>query len=78
MADPAETKQWYAMDVDEALAQVESSRDGLTHDQAQRRIADGGPNALTGEEGVTVWRLLVRQIHNPFPYFSILKMRKIS
>ncbi|RPB21176.1 hypothetical protein L211DRAFT_750474, partial [Terfezia boudieri ATCC MYA-4762] len=37
---------------------------GLSSQDAQARLARDGPNKLEGDEGVGVWRVLVRQISN--------------
>ncbi|KAF8462718.1 hypothetical protein BDZ91DRAFT_328052 [Kalaharituber pfeilii] len=38
--------------------------DGLSTQDAKARLARDGPNKLEGDEGVGVWRVLVRQVSN--------------
>ncbi|MBP1725641.1 MAG: Cation transporter/ATPase, N-terminus, partial [Deltaproteobacteria bacterium] len=41
--------EWYALPVDEALKQLESSPEGLSQDEAARRLERFGPNTLREE-----------------------------
>lgn len=43
---------------------------GLPSQDAQARLARDGPNKLEGDEGVGVWRVLVRQISNSLTLVS--------
>lgn len=52
---------------DEALAELKSSRDGLSAAEAARRLAADGPNELA-REGVRWERVLARQFKSPFLY----------
>ncbi|MFO7956655.1 MAG: HAD-IC family P-type ATPase [Candidatus Brocadiia bacterium] len=60
--------QWHALETEEALSRVESSPDGLSPEEAQRRLEEHGGNELTGQEGISPFRLLLRQVHNPLIY----------
>jgi len=44
--------------------------DGLSTQDAQRRLALDGPNKLESDEGVGVWRVLVRQVSNSLTLVS--------
>lgn len=44
--------------------------DGLSTQDAQRKLARDGPNKLEGDEGVGVWRVLVRQVSNSLTLVS--------
>ncbi|WP_444677617.1 HAD-IC family P-type ATPase [Halomonas sp. E19] len=55
---------WHAMSLDEAMAKVESSRDGLSDDDASSRREQHGPNRLKQEKGRPWWRRLLEQFNN--------------
>jgi len=57
MADPA----WHALDVSEALAQLDSSANGLDPVEAAARLQRFGPNRLPRATRVSAWRLLRNQ-----------------
>ena len=59
---------WHATPADEVLARLESRPDGLTIVEAQRRLAEHGPNALTRQRGPSAWQVLVRQFTSPLIY----------
>lgn len=59
---------WHAVDVKEVLRRLDVSEEGLTGDEAKRRLEEVGPNSLEVEEGVSPLRLLFRQVHNPLIY----------
>ena len=44
--------------------------DGLSTQDAQRRLALDGPNKLESDEGVGMWRVLVRQVSNSLTLVS--------
>lgn len=50
--------------VDEVLERLGTSREGLSHDEAARRLLVFGRNALRSH-GARPWTVLVRQLHNP-------------
>ncbi len=62
---------WHAMGPDAVLERVGGSPEGLDSDQAQRRREEAGANTLEAEEGVSPWRLLGRQVHNPLIYLLL-------
>jgi Mg2+-importing ATPase len=49
---------------DEVLGRLQTSADGLSRDEAQARLAQGGPNALRSH-GARPLTVLVRQLRNP-------------
>src|SRR5512144_199532 len=63
-ADPA----WHATPADEVLTRLESRPGGLTTVEAQRRLAEHGPNALTRQRGPSAWQVLLRQCTSPLIY----------
>jgi Ca2+-transporting ATPase len=62
---------WHAMDSEQVLKRLDSGADGLDEAKAKQRLAETGPNSLEAEDGVSPWRLLARQVHNPLIYLLI-------
>jgi Ca2+-transporting ATPase len=53
---------WYRITTDEALAQTGTpSLDGLSREEAARRLAEQGPNELTEADVKSPWRILLEQ-----------------
>ena len=56
MAENTETP-WFTQDAGEVVAALSSDRDaGLTDAEAQRRLAEHGPNAIAAEPAPSVWQ----------------------
>lgn len=71
MVDQDKQWHWHALSAEEVLKQGNASKDGLSQEQAQRRLGEAGPNTLEAEEGVSPWRLVARQVHNPLIYLLL-------
>jgi Ca2+-transporting ATPase len=56
---------WHALEVEEVLGRLQCSETGLSGEEARRRLAEHGPNALPRHQGDSPLALLVRQIDNP-------------
>ncbi len=56
--------RWHALSVEEALAAQETSTEGLSRDEARRRLARFGPNELRKEKTVSWWMMLLGQFQN--------------
>jgi len=55
------TQSWHSLDTDEVLSQLESSRSGLSADEAGRRFRRVGPNLLKRENRNRIGPILIRQ-----------------
>jgi calcium-translocating P-type ATPase len=62
---------WYVLEVDEVLSQLSTDREGLSSEEAQRRLAEFGKNALTLEKTSWIMRLL-RQLRSPLVYILLI------
>jgi P-type Ca2+ transporter type 2C len=71
MAERDRQSEWHALDVAEVLARLHSSSEGLVANAAGQRLRTAGPNTLETGEGVSPWRLLARQVHNPLIYLLL-------
>ena len=55
---------WFTLSAPEVLARLTSSEAGLTRAEAEKRLAEVGPNELQASERVQWWRLLLEQFKN--------------
>ena len=63
--------QWHQLEIDEVLARLETAREGISEDEAQRRLERFGPNGLaTGKRALPVV-ILLRQHQSPLIYILI-------
>lgn len=51
-----------------------SASDGLSHEEAARRLAEYGPNKVKAAKGLSVWKILLRQVSNSLTVVLILVM----
>jgi P-type Ca2+ transporter type 2C len=63
-AEPAPAA-WYSLPLDEVAAGLDTRPDaGLSRSEAERRLAEDGPNELEAARTVAPWRLLLQQFEN--------------
>ena len=55
---------WHNLDVSEVLTFLGSKHDGLSQEDAQRRLAQFGPNELAEKEKISPWRIFLEQFKN--------------
>ncbi|MCB0114342.1 MAG: HAD-IC family P-type ATPase, partial [Caldilineaceae bacterium] len=59
-------REWFMMTVDEATAALEvDPKQGLSSEEAQRRLEQHGPNELTEEGRIQPWQILLQQFTEP-------------
>ena len=58
------SKDWHNLEVSEALTYLNSKREGLSQQEAQRRLAQFGPNELAEKEKISAWKILLEQFKN--------------
>ncbi|NIP59226.1 MAG: HAD-IC family P-type ATPase, partial [Gemmatimonadetes bacterium] len=61
---PTGTRPWHALPGEEALERLNATSEGLTADEAERRLREHGPNALMVREPVPAWKILVDQVRS--------------
>ena len=59
---------WHAAAGEDVLARLSTGTDGLSAEEAGRRLAEHGPNLLTARRGPSAWRVLLRQFTSPLIY----------
>jgi Ca2+-transporting ATPase len=60
--------QWETLEVQEAFGLLASTEAGLGSQEAQKRLAEVGPNVLAAEEKINVLRILLHQFMSPLIY----------
>ncbi len=61
-------RRWYAMTSDQVLEELETDDDGLSQQEADRRLQHHGRNRIRESERVSAWRILVDQFTSPLIY----------
>jgi len=56
--------KWHSLESHETLRKLSSTRDGLTSDDADKRLAFYGSNTLKEKGGRSFWTILIDQFHN--------------
>jgi Ca2+-transporting ATPase len=57
-------ENWHNLEVPEALTSLDSKHDGLSQEEAQRRLAQFGYNELAAGERVSPWKIFLEQFKN--------------
>ncbi len=66
-----EDTKYYRTSVDELFKQFDSSEDGLSSDEAKRRLEKYGKNEIKHEGGDPWWKLLLNQFNSPVIWILI-------
>ncbi|HEX5817830.1 MAG TPA: HAD-IC family P-type ATPase, partial [Gemmatimonadales bacterium] len=67
----AANRPWHTQAPDDVLSALNATREGLTTDEAQRRLAQHGRNVLDKRGGASVMELIWGQINNPLIWVLI-------
>lgn len=60
----SEVTAWHTLEVEAVFAQLKTAPDGLTRDEAARRLDRYGPNELQASGRVSPWAILLEQFKN--------------
>jgi Ca2+-transporting ATPase len=55
---------WHQLEAEKVLEQLETSSDGLSREEAVRRLAEYGPNELQAARRISPWAILLAQFKN--------------
>jgi len=67
MAYESETtkqQEWHALGIEEALNNLKTNKEGLSSEEAARRLAQYGPNELQAAHHISPWTILFEQFKN--------------
>jgi len=63
---PQQAVDWFALDTEAVTARLGvDAAHGLSADEAARRLAETGPNAIAAEPSPSVWQLALKQLADP-------------
>ena len=57
--------EWYEQGAQQVLAEMGSAPDGLSSEEARRRLAENGPNKLEEGKRVSLWARFAKQLADP-------------
>jgi Mg2+-importing ATPase len=63
----AASVSFHALDAEQALQELTSDQDGLSPDEARRRLTQFGPNALRAAMPASAWKILLVSQRSPAP-----------
>jgi len=64
--------RWHALELEEVLKKLDTSLEGLTSDEARKRLEKYGPNEIKTEKGISPWRILLGQFESPLVLMLLL------
>jgi magnesium-transporting ATPase (P-type) len=64
-------EKWHALPEEDVFYELQSSRKGLSSEEASKRLGQYGINALPIKEPPTIWEILLHQILNPLIFILI-------
>ena len=65
---------WYAESVDFAFEKTKSSKDGLTTEEAEKRLKENGANVLPQKKAKSVFLMFLEEIINPIVLILLVAM----
>ena len=73
LAEGEKGKHWHALELEELLITLETSTDqGLSSQEAERRLQSAGPNQLEEAKPVTIWQMVWEQLNSFVVYLLII------
>ena len=57
-------QEWHALGIEEALKHLKTDKEGLSSEEAARRLAQNGPNELQAAHHISPWTILFEQFKN--------------
>ncbi|MHB0869084.1 MAG: cation-translocating P-type ATPase [Chloroflexota bacterium] len=68
----ATTEPWYRLEAEDAIRRLDSSREGLSQEEAEERLRRFGPNRLERQKGPNPFVLFLRQFQSPLVYVLVI------
>ncbi|HZE20934.1 MAG TPA: HAD-IC family P-type ATPase, partial [Desulfobaccales bacterium] len=63
---------WYQLEIDKILTEVDTSEHGLTETEAKKRLQQFGPNKLAEAEKISWLKILLHQFTSPLIYILLI------
>jgi len=64
--------RWETLEVQESFSLLASTESGLTSEEAQKRLAEFGPNVLAAEEKINILSIILHQFKSPLIYVLLV------
>jgi len=64
--------RWETLEIQESFGLLASSEAGLTSQEAQKRLAEVGPNVLAAEEKINIFSIMLHQFKSPLIYVLLV------
>ncbi len=64
-------ENWHSFEESEIFRELDSSKDGLTSEEAEKRLKFYGKNVLPTQKATTLWQIILQQILNPLIFILI-------
>jgi cation-transporting ATPase F len=71
VVDKENRKLWYLVSPENALSELETSREGLSDQQAEARLQQYGPNRIESGGETSTWKILLHQLTSPLIYILL-------
>jgi len=71
---PSDAGIWCALKPEEALRKLDAAPEGLSPDEARRRLGTHGPNRIGEQKEVHWWRVLLNQFRSPLVYVLLIAL----
>ena len=65
-------RRWEVLEVQESFDMLACTEAGLSGDEAQKRLAEVGPNVLAAEEKIRIFSILLHQFKSPLIYVLLV------
>ncbi len=65
-------KKWHSMEIEEVLSELDASKEGLSEDEAQKRLEKYGPNKLQSKKGQSRLERFLSQFKNVLIYILLV------
>ncbi|WP_292597465.1 cation-translocating P-type ATPase [Mesotoga sp. UBA6090] len=72
MQKSSENTKWYKLSVEETLQNLDSSKQGISSEEATERLSKFGPNELPKKKPVTILQIVLSQFKDPLIYILLI------
>ncbi|MFO8184688.1 MAG: HAD-IC family P-type ATPase [Candidatus Aegiribacteria sp.] len=70
-SEPKRSSNWHSLTSEQVIEHLDSTKDGLSDDEAERRLSQYGGNTLESGGGPGILEIAVRQIRSPLIYLLL-------
>ena len=63
---------WYQLEIERVKSELDTSENGLTKDEAEKRLESHGPNRLAEEEKIGVLKIFLHQFTSPLIFILVI------